>query len=626
MPTSIIYHNNDFPGEVREALQSGGEDWTVQAVEELDEISPLAEKADQPVVLYSARVDVHERARLSDLLARDGREYPFVCVVDDGDVESATRAIRDGASDYLFVEQLASPHALDTLRATLGRFTIQRHDDRLRRELEERSSELLGLNALANGVSNSLDRQTIVRRGLWVFAGICQQGAVALLELDPPPRLIEEGPEAPEDDDEEVTLKCSACFAADSVEFDGEFELNEGWRDVIFEDRTLTLEEADADGRFPGLDTFFHHHPNGSITLLPLRANRRPIGALVLGSVGVRNSRVKLTREGLRAMALQFGSALENARLFTEVKEAYESLQRAQDQLVHAEKFAAVGVLAAEIAHEINNPASFVISNLSVMLEYTEAIADFIDQLESEVEKQGEDSAEMYRELKEEFEIGFLREDMDSLLSRSLAGMQRIHQIVQDLRYLSRDAGEKPGWIELESLLDATVNLVSHEAKFRAELELDYGKDIPQVMSDASRLSQVFLNLLVNAVQSIQAGAVDRNRVRVATRRIGDEVEVSIEDTGEGIPEEVQERIFEPFFTTKETGEGTGLGLSISRDIVRSLGGRIEFDTEPGEGSRFRVIIPIRAEKFEEDENLRDSGYYDTPPGLDRISDNIFND
>jgi two-component system NtrC family sensor kinase len=330
-------------------------------------------------------------------------------------------------------------------------------------------------------------------------------------------------------------------------------------------------------------------------------------------------------------MALQFASALDNARLFAEVKEAYESLQRAQDQLVHAEKFAAVGLLAAEIAHEINNPASFVISNLSVMLEYTETIVEFLDELEGRLRDGVEDGAEPltaegFEAMRQTYDIGYLKEDMDALLSRSLNGMQRIHQIVQDLRYLSRDSGEEAGWLDLQSLLDATVNLVSHEAKFRADIVLEYG-DVPQIMSDASRLSQVFLNLMVNAVQAIEDDNVQENEIKVQTRMADEKegiVEVVISDTGKGIPEEAQDRIFDAFFTTKETGEGTGLGLSISQDIIRSLGGSIDFETERGVGTTFYVRLPIRAEKFQEDENLRDSGYYDSPPELDRVPDDLF--
>ncbi len=603
------------------------ESWIVEALR--DALGPEAvgrlEPGEPPgepsgarrVILYREGESVAAVGEMLKSVRRRDRPECTVCVVDDGDWQAGSAALRDGASDYLFVEQFDSPNLHATLRACAEREIVDRRRTQIQQELETRSSELLGVNALANGVSGTLDRQVIIRRGLWVFAGICEQSAVALLELDPLPELpspVHENEQPP------PSLECVGAFSASGLErIFGDLQFDSSWRNVIFEDHVAVLEGRPETGGFPGLEPFWQKHPSGRVTIVALQANRRPYGALVFADAQDKAPDEHIGRDGLRAMALQFASALENARLFAEVSEAYESLQETQDQLVHAEKFAAVGLLAAEIAHEINNPASFVISNLSVMVEYAETIVDYLDDVEQLV---GDDArfAARLDELKDDHEIDFLRGDIDELLSRSLAGMQRIHQVVQDLRYLSRDRGEDPGWLEIENLLDATVNLVRHEAKFRAEIERDYG-ETPRVMSDASRLSQVFLNLLLNAAQAINAGDVDDDRVRVRTEALDDAVRVSIEDTGSGMSEEVASKIFDPFFSTKQTDEGTGLGLSISRDIVRSLGGDIEFETEPGEGTAFFVTIPIRAEKFARDEDLRERGDCDMPPEVSREVD-----
>jgi signal transduction histidine kinase len=562
------------------------------------------------VILYREGDDIGAVGELFQTVRRADADEAVVCVVDDGDWRAGNAALRDGAADYLFVEQFDSPHLAEILRASVERGLADSRRSEIQRELEARSSELLGVNALANGVSSSLDRDVIVRRGLWVFAGVCEQGAVALLELDPLPDIPNIGRES---ESGEPELQCVSSFSSSGLEeICGDVVLDASWRNVIFENHLAVLEDRPEDGRFPGLRPFWEQHPEGRATIVALHANQRPYGALVLADSDGEAADERVGRDGLEAMALQFASALENARLFQEVKDAYESLQETQDQLVHAEKFAAVGLLAAEIAHEINNPASFVISNLSVMVEYAETIAEYLDDIEALVDERAPELVDELERLQDDHDIEFLRDDIDRLLSRSLAGMERIHQVVQDLRYLSRDSDENPGWVEIESLLDATVNLVRHEAKFRADIERDYGS-APQVMSDPSRLSQVFLNVLVNAVQAIDADG----RIRVTTESIDEAVRVTIEDTGTGIPEAMQSRIFEPFFSTKDTDEGTGLGLSISRDIVRSLGGRIDFDSEPGEGTTFRVTIPIRAEKFQRDEDLRESGYYDIPPDSD---------
>ncbi len=268
-----------------------------------------------------------------------------------------------------------------------------------------------------------------------------------------------------------------------------------------------------------------------------------------------------------------------------------QRLRDRQAQLVHNEKFAAVGLLAAEIAHEINNPATFVITNLTVMMDYVSTIGTFHDDVRTHLATGVELDLKAFEALAERHEIQFLGEDLDSLLVRSLTGLNRIHQIVQDLKYFGADRSRAQNWVELDPLVHAAFGLVRHEARFRAELVLDL-PPLPVVHSDANRLSQVILNVLVNAVQAIPAGAPSENAVTV-TGVVSDEtVVLSVSDTGSGIDAASLDRIFEPFFTTKAPGEGTGLGLAISRDIMRSLGGEIYARSEVGVGSTFDVVIP----------------------------------
>src|SRR5690554_5205830 len=278
-------------------------------------------------------------------------------------------------------------------------------------------------------------------------------------------------------------------------------------------------------------------------------------------------------------------------------------LAGAQLQLVNTEKFAAMGLLAAEVAHEINNPASFVISNLSVMIDYIDTFSEFLALAREQVQ---DDAPLLFKKLSalaEDYEIGFLHEDLNELLRRNLHGMQRIHQIVQDLRFFLHDSHGETGWINIERLLETTLNLVRYEAKYRARFEVDFCDDA-EILSDANRLSQVFLNLLVNAIHSIEQGDVDNNCITVLTRREDHHLKVIIRDTGIGMGERVMEQIFEPFYTTKYRGDGSGLGLSISRDIVQALGGEITVKSQVGVGSEFTVTLPIRAPKFERDAQL----------------------
>ena len=266
-------------------------------------------------------------------------------------------------------------------------------------------------------------------------------------------------------------------------------------------------------------------------------------------------------------------------------------LRDRQAQIVHNEKFAAVGLLAAEIAHEINNPATFVITNLTVMMDYVDTIGTFHDELRARYSAGEQLDLREFEALQERHEIGFLGEDLHSLLVRSLNGLNRIHQIVQDLRYFGADRSGSSSWVDLNPLVHAALGLVRHEARFRAQLVVELPR-LPPLRSDANRLSQVILNVLVNAMQSIEPGAPADNRVEIRATVSDTEVVLSVTDTGAGIPPQVLERVFEPFYTTKAPGEGTGLGLAISLDIMRSLGGDIRALSVVGEGSTFEIVIP----------------------------------
>ncbi len=327
---------------------------------------------------------------------------------------------------------------------------------------------------------------------------------------------------------------------------------------------------------------------SGRCHFAPVKSATRNYGILVVVDPD-HDAENTMLSSALENAALQLAYGLESTLLFRQVRRAYGSLRKAKDQLVHAEKFAALGVLAAEIAHEINNPASFVITNLSVLGDYAETLGDFHNAIRAAA-KTGLDS-EQLEALETRFEIGFLEEDVEVLIRRSLSGLERIHQIVQDLRFTSHVRSTSSGRVNVERLIETAMGLVRHEAKFRAEIALDFA-GVPMVESDPNRLSQVFLNLLVNAVQSIPPGEIESNVVRVSTRLEDGNVVVSVSDTGSGIAEEDRARIFEPFYTTKSPGDGTGLGLSISRDIVRGLGGDITFESERGVGSTFSVSLP----------------------------------
>lgn len=282
----------------------------------------------------------------------------------------------------------------------------------------------------------------------------------------------------------------------------------------------------------------------------------------------------------------------ERQRRGDEQQALIRRLEETQGQLLQAEKMASIGQLAAGVAHEINNPIGYVSSNLGTLQTYVGALLEIVAACESRMAALPAADAAALRALLDKHDYVYLREDVVDLLRESGGGVQRVRQIVQDLKDFSH-AGEQAWlWADLHKGLESTLNIVHNETKYVADVEPHYG-ELPQVYCLASQLNQVFMNLLVNAAHAT-AGRASRGRITVTTGRLdADEVFVEVADNGCGIAPEHLGRIFDPFFTTKPVGKGTGLGLSVSYGIVRRHGGRIEVDSRVGEGTRFRVCLPV---------------------------------
>jgi signal transduction histidine kinase len=285
----------------------------------------------------------------------------------------------------------------------------------------------------------------------------------------------------------------------------------------------------------------------------------------VAGAVWLRLHQLRLRERELQAHVSQRTAelAIVNASLSARLEE----LQAARERLVHAEKMAAVGTLAAGVGHEINNPLAYIISNLHYIS----------DEVRSATRREGK--SENWAEV-------------ELALAETLQGADRVRRIVQDLRTFSRLTPAHPVRVELHTVLDSALTIADAQLRHRARVVKDYGP-VPPVLADETRLGQVFLNLLMNAAQAIPASSPHAHEIRVTTRQ--DEqgrAVVSVRDTGAGIPPEVLPRIFEPFFTTKPVGEGTGLGLSICHTYVQAMRGEIRVHSELGHGSTFEVVLP----------------------------------
>ncbi|HEX6834507.1 MAG TPA: ATP-binding protein [Rudaea sp.] len=275
----------------------------------------------------------------------------------------------------------------------------------------------------------------------------------------------------------------------------------------------------------------------------------------------------------------------------TELEAANAKIRGTQEQLIQTEKLASIGQLAAGVAHEINNPMGYVHSNLETLVTYSQHLLALVEAYDHELHKAArEESLAEIREMRRRFDFEFLRTDLPQLLAESREGAERVRKIIQDLKDFSRsDASNAWVTVDLHRGLDSTLNIVWNELKYKARIVKNYD-ELPPVRCIPSELNQVFLNVLVNAGQAIEHNGI----ITISTMVEGDYVVVAIGDDGVGIPEAMLPRIFDPFFTTKPVGKGTGLGLSISYGIIKKHGGSIEVSSASGQGTLFRILLPIR--------------------------------
>jgi PAS domain S-box-containing protein len=276
-------------------------------------------------------------------------------------------------------------------------------------------------------------------------------------------------------------------------------------------------------------------------------------------------------------------------------QQAHRELQDAQGRLVLTEKLAALGQLVAGVAHEINNPLSFVHNNIVVLQRDVAALRDLLNlyrQSDALLDAQHPQLAAQVRELGGRIDVAYTCDNLDDVLVRSREGVRRIQRIVRDLRDFARGDENQPEQADLNAGIESTANIVGGLAKNRkVELRLELGT-LPLIECFPAKINQVVMNLLSNAIDACPAeGGV----VTVRTEADAKELRIAVEDNGHGMDPAVRDRIFDPFFTTKPQGKGMGMGLSISYGIVRDHGGTIDLQTSPGHGARFTVHLPRRA-------------------------------
>lgn len=264
-------------------------------------------------------------------------------------------------------------------------------------------------------------------------------------------------------------------------------------------------------------------------------------------------------------------SFFQNRYWKSKLKEKTKEVHEAQAQVVHMEKMASLGVLAAGIAHEINNPLSFLISNL-------EALKSSTRDLQGRLTLEDKDKLAM--------------EEFQAMAQESLEGAVRIKKIVSDLRTFSRRTDESQRIaVDLNQILESVLTIVWNEIKYKVTLVKNYQAK-SQIIGDPTQLAQVFLNIFINASQAIE----NKGNIELSTSEDDKYIYIKIADTGSGMPPEVLQKIFDPFFSTKKS---TGLGLSVSYNIIKQHKGDVTVTSKPGQGTTFIVKLPIENKEKE---------------------------
>ncbi len=308
-------------------------------------------------------------------------------------------------------------------------------------------------------------------------------------------------------------------------------------------------------------------------------------------------NREVMLRINARPMLQAAKGRLWAVAVFQDIGEEIEAMRHQRElerQLLRAQKMESLGQLASGIAHEINTPTQYISDNMRFLSEAFQAMIDCNGEVRRLIRSGVLDPATAARVEShfEELELDFFQEEVPAAIQQSLEGLERVASIVRAMKEYAHPCDTKEP-TDINHVVRTTVAMSKNEYKYVADLVLDLQEDLPFVRCVAGEISQVLLNLVVNAAHAIGDADRERGQIVIRTRASEKAVRIEVEDDGTGIPSHLRERIFEPFFTTKAVGKGTGQGLALAYDVVvRKHGGALDVRSTPGEGSTFVVTLP----------------------------------
>lgn len=330
------------------------------------------------------------------------------------------------------------------------------------------------------------------------------------------------------------------------------------------------------------------------VSIVLVAAFALAVALVRVNRINQQNSRILLDKQ------LEIASQNEAIRSQTQeielqrdrLQESVHELQHTQAMLIHAEKMASLGQLTAGVAHEINNPVNFISNGVEGMTQQIEVLAALLKGYETIITSLPSENYAALKRIQNEAQLAETLADCEALTKSIKTGVARTTEIIKSLRTFSHEGQKSFGHVNLNEQLDATLMMTQGEVKDRIAIVKDYDPDLPRVTCNIGEINQVFMNIILNAIQAMHGKGtltVITRAQQVAGRQ---KIFVEIADTGPGIPRELRHRIFDPFFTTKEAGKGTGLGLAISANIIDKHHGEIRIDSKEGVGTRFTIVLP----------------------------------